>query len=163
TSTGEFGSMLQQIFESESEAKFEWLRWATLRGKRAHVYTYHIPQPNSHWQINYERRQEIVVGYSGLIYVDRDTGMILKVTLEAGGEPLIYVGTYTADAKAKGIYAFRFQPATGTVTPLGLVAETPSPAFLAIHPNRRFLYAANEHDGNDRPGHNNTVSAFAID
>jgi 6-phosphogluconolactonase len=86
-----------------------------------------------------------------------------SMLLASGGESLIYVGTYTTDAKAKGIYAYRFQPATGTVTPLGLVAETPSPAFLAVHPNRRFLYAANEHDGDDRPGHDNTVSAFAID
>ena len=87
TSTGEFGSMMQQIFDRESEAAFQWLRWATLRGKRAHVYTYRIAQPNSHWQINYERRQEVVVGYSGLVYVDRDTGMILKVTLEAENIP----------------------------------------------------------------------------
>src|SRR5204863_6598538 len=90
TSTGEFGSMMQQIFDRESEAAFQWLRWATLRGKRAHVYTYRILQPNSHWQINYERRQEIVVGYSGLIYVDRDTGMILKVTLEAENIPVSF-------------------------------------------------------------------------
>src|SRR5205823_14287098 len=45
TSTGEFGSMMQQIFETQSEADFQWLRWATLRGKRAHVYTYRILQP----------------------------------------------------------------------------------------------------------------------
>jgi hypothetical protein len=87
TSTGEFGSMMQQVFDKDSQADFQWLRWATLRGKRAHVYTYRIAQANSHWQINYERRQEIVVGYSGLIYVDRDTGMILKVTLEAENIP----------------------------------------------------------------------------
>jgi hypothetical protein len=82
SSSGEFGSMLQQIFEKNSEGTFNWSRWATLRGKRAHVYTYHIPQPNSQWRINYERTQEVIVGYNGLIYVDRDTGMILKVTLE---------------------------------------------------------------------------------
>jgi hypothetical protein len=82
SSSGEFGSMLQQIFDTESAGTFQWSRWATLRGRRAHVYTYHIPQPNSQWRINYERTQEIIVGYSGLIYVDRDTEMILKVTLE---------------------------------------------------------------------------------
>lgn len=87
TSTGEFGSMMQQIFEKESDASFQWQRWATLRGKRAHVYFYRIPQPNSHWRLNFERKQEVVVGYSGLIYVDRDTGMILKVTLEAENIP----------------------------------------------------------------------------
>lgn len=87
TSTGEFGSMLQQIFEKESDTTFQWQRWATLRGKRAHVYSYRIAQPNSHWRINYERKQEVVVGYSGLIYVDRDTELILKVTLEAENIP----------------------------------------------------------------------------
>ena len=90
-----------------------------------------------------------------------------SLLLASGGESLVYIGTYTVGAnptaKAKGIYGFRFEPKTETITPLGLVAETPSPSFLALHPNRRFLYAANEHDGDDRPGHDNTVSAFAID
>jgi 6-phosphogluconolactonase len=85
--------------------------------------------------------------------------LLSSLQLAAGGQPLVYVGTYTADGSpnttAKGIYAYRFHPATGKLTPLGMVAETPSPAFLAVHPNRRYLYAANEHD--------NTVSAFAID
>ncbi len=39
---------------------------------------------------------------------------------------LVYVGTYTG-AKSKGIYAFRFNQATGALTPVGLVAETPQP------------------------------------
>jgi 6-phosphogluconolactonase len=66
-----------------------------------------------------------------------------------------YVGTYTR-GKSKGIYAWRFSPASGKLTSLGLAAETSNPSFLAVHPNRRFLYAVNE---------NNTgmVSAFSID
>ena len=74
----------------------------------------------------------------------------------------VYFGTYTRNV-GKGIYAYRFDPATGRLTSMGLAAETPSPAFLVVHPNGRFLYAANEHDGEDTPGKNNTVSAFAID
>ena len=58
---------------------------------------------------------------------------------------LVYVGTYTG-AKSKGIHAFRFNQATGALTPVGLVAETPSPSWLALHPSGRFLYAANEVD-----------------
>ena len=59
---------------------------------------------------------------------------------------IMYVGTYTR-APSKGIYAYRFQGATGTVTPMGtagLAAETVNPSFLAVHPNQRFLYAVNE-------------------
>lgn len=71
---------------------------------------------------------------------------------------IMYVGTYTR-APSKGIYAYRFDGATGKATPLGaagLAAETENPSFLAVHPNQRFLYAVNELAGG-------TVSAFAID
>ncbi len=74
---------------------------------------------------------------------------------------LVYVGTYT-EKKSKGIYAFRFDPATGRLSALGLAAETVNPAFLAIDPSRRFLYAVNEISqcgGRSSGG----VSAFAID
>jgi 6-phosphogluconolactonase len=69
-------------------------------------------------------------------------------------ESLVYVGTYTK-AASKGIYAFRFQPATGQMTPLGLAAETVNPSFLVVHPNKRFLYAVNEIE-------NGRISAFSI-
>jgi 6-phosphogluconolactonase len=67
-----------------------------------------------------------------------------------------YFGTYTRPDKSKGIYAYQFNEATGKLTSIGLAAESPSPSFLAVHPNGRFLYAVNEQgDGG--------VSAFAID
>jgi hypothetical protein len=86
-SEGEFGSLLQEIFDEETGAAFEWLRWATLRGRRAHVYSYRVAQPNSKLRLDYQRTQHVVTGYSGLIYVDRDTEMILKVTQDADDIP----------------------------------------------------------------------------
>ena len=80
----------------------------------------------------------------------------------ASGDYFVYIGSYTL-RRGKGIYTFRFQPATGKVSALSLAAETPSPAFLAVHPNRKFLYAANEHDGPDVAGKNSTISAYAVD
>ncbi len=85
-SSGDFGTMMQQIFEPQSQAAFAWLRWGTLRSKRTHVYAYHVPQSNSQWHIG-DGRQDIVTGYRGLIYVDRDTEMILKLTLDAEDVP----------------------------------------------------------------------------
>jgi 6-phosphogluconolactonase len=82
----------------------------------------------------------------------------------AAGEHLLYVGTYTNNAQgSKGIYAARFSSATGQVTPLGLAAETDSPSFLAVHPNRRFLYAVNELPPPEAGGPEGAVTAFAID
>ncbi|MES1256921.1 MAG: lactonase family protein, partial [Acidobacteriota bacterium] len=58
---------------------------------------------------------------------------------------IMYVGTYTApQSNSKGIYAYRFDAKTGRMAPLGLVAETPNPTFLAVHPNGKYLYAINE-------------------
>lgn len=79
----------------------------------------------------------------------------------AKGEFIVYIGTYTGP-KSKGIYAFRFQPATGSSTPLGLAAETTSPSFLAVHPTRRVLYAVNE-VSNYESQSAGSVSAFTID
>lgn len=77
------------------------------------------------------------------------------------GKYLIYVGTYTQKT-SKGIYAYRFDPATGQLTALGLAAESVNPSFLAVDPSRRFLYAVNEiseYQGRSSGG----VSAFGID
>jgi 6-phosphogluconolactonase len=68
----------------------------------------------------------------------------------------VYAGTYTGDG-SKGIYAYRFDDSTGKLTATGLAAETSNPSFLAVSPNQRFLYAANEEA--DAGG----VSAFSID
>src|ERR1017187_2772426 len=77
------------------------------------------------------------------------------------GECLVYIGT-RATPKGKGIYMCRLNNATGTLTSLGIAAETTDPAFLAIHPNHRFLYAVRENGGFDATP-NGAVSAFAID
>jgi 6-phosphogluconolactonase len=77
------------------------------------------------------------------------------------GDYIAYVGTYTR-GDSKGIYAYRFDASTGKSTPIGLVAETSNPSFLAVHPNHRFLYAVNENNTFEgKPG--GSVSAFAID
>jgi len=74
---------------------------------------------------------------------------------------LVYVGTYTVRG-SKGIYAYRYDASTGQLEDLGLAAETPSPSFLAISPNHKFLYAANETD--EYQGQSSgIVTAFSID
>jgi 6-phosphogluconolactonase len=81
--------------------------------------------------------------------------------LEAARQKYIfYVGTYT-DHGSKGIYAYRFDSATGKSTSLGLAAESAEPSFLAIAPSGRSLYAVNEiSQFNGQP--TGAVSAFAI-
>ena len=87
-SSGEFGSMMKEIFEPSTDAEFHWLRWATLRGHRAHVYTYVVDQPHSKWSIlDRQSNDQISPGYSGLIFIDRDSNTVMRVTLKAEGIP----------------------------------------------------------------------------
>ncbi|NTW25023.1 MAG: lactonase family protein [Lentimicrobium sp.] len=58
---------------------------------------------------------------------------------------LVYVGTYTGHG-SDGIYAYRFNPASGDLSPIGLVAKTDNPSFIAIDFAGRYLYAVNELD-----------------
>jgi len=68
-------------------------------------------------------------------------GLVMaNVVMAARADYLVYVGTYTGE-NSKGIYAFRMNK-EGKLAPLGLVAETPSPSFLAISPNHKYLYAS---------------------
>ncbi len=79
------------------------------------------------------------------------------------GKYFVYVGTYTEEgSKSKGIYAFRFDPATTQIAAIGLVAETINPSFVAVHPNHHFLYAVNE-VGKYKGQASGAVSAFVID
>jgi hypothetical protein len=87
TSTGEFGTMLRQIFEPETQTEFWWERWAKLRGKIAYVFGYRVRQQRSQWHITWQRQMDIVTGYHGLIYVDKEVPTVLRVTLEAEEMP----------------------------------------------------------------------------
>ena len=74
----------------------------------------------------------------------------------------VYVGSYTdPPSHSKGIYGWRFSPASGAVAPLGLVAQTVNPAYVHATPNERFLFAANWQTADAEKA--DTVSAYAID
>ncbi len=81
-SGGEFGSMLREIFERQSNAQFDWERWGKLRDHDAYVFSYYVPQEYSRYHVTYDKVNDIVPGYRGLIYVDMETEMVLRVTLK---------------------------------------------------------------------------------
>ena len=86
-STGEFGSLMREIFEPHSEVEFGWEKWATLRGRRMAVFNYFVDSGHSKWSISYggdERdEQRIITAYKGLVYADPNTGEITRIKFEA--------------------------------------------------------------------------------
>ena len=74
---------------------------------------------------------------------------------------LVYIGTYT-DKGSKGIYAYRFDPASGELGDIGLAATTENPSFLAVAPDNGYLYALNEIN-KFNGGQAGAVTTFALD
>ncbi len=75
-------------------------------------------------------------------------------------EYLVYVGTYTGTG-SEGIYAYRFNPASGEIKSIGLVAKTDNPSFLVMDANGKFLYAVNELDSFQQKA-TGAISVFSI-
>ena len=67
---------------------------------------------------------------------------------------LIFIGTYTKTT-SRGIYSVRLDDATGALSEPGLAAETGSPTFIALSPDRRRLYAVKDSAA--------MVAAFSVD
>lgn len=79
---------------------------------------------------------------------------------------LAYVGTYTPQAvhgaagHGEGIYLVRLDLATGALEPVATY-PAPSPSWITLDPQRRFLYAANETDDFGGAKHG-SVTAYSI-
>jgi hypothetical protein len=87
-SFGDFGSMLREIFEPSSRAHFEWDHWGTLRGKRVMAFAYRVEQIYSQYRITVDdAKLSIITGYHGLVEVDPDIHVIMRITTEAEGVP----------------------------------------------------------------------------
>ncbi len=80
--------------------------------------------------------------------------LLLAAWAAAANRYWVYAGTYTGP-QSKGIYAFKFDADSGKMEPAFLAGELTRPSFLAIHPNRKYLYAVSELG-------TSTVSAFEI-
>jgi 6-phosphogluconolactonase len=75
---------------------------------------------------------------------------------------VVYVGSYTdAPSTSKGIYAWRIANGSVDPKPIGLVAETINPAYLAVSPNEKYLYAVNWQTPDAKKS--DTVSAYQVD
>jgi hypothetical protein len=86
-SFGEFGSMMQQIFEPATEAHFEWDHWGTLRGQRVMAFSYHIRLDRSKYQLVVDDKLRITAAYHGLVEVDPKSHAVLRITAEAENIP----------------------------------------------------------------------------
>ena len=82
-STGEYVTVLTELFKPESRAQFTAVDTDTLRGRRTIVYEFEVKRENSHhllgWGEGGSTKQETISGYRGRLWVDRENYRVLRL------------------------------------------------------------------------------------
>jgi hypothetical protein len=78
-SSGEFGSMLVDVFGTATNAFFTPRGDSTAAGLSAKVYDYSVRQENSHWKIRVTRT--VMPAYKGAVWIDPQSGRVLRLEM----------------------------------------------------------------------------------
>ncbi len=88
TSSGEFGSMLYDVFNPATEARFEWERWTTWHGRRTYVFSFEVSRDRSRYDIYHgPSDQHVVSAYRGSVYADAVTKNVMRIKMECVNLP----------------------------------------------------------------------------
>lgn len=77
---GEFGKVLDIVFDPETGADLRWDRVATLNGRRVSVVAFRVPQSRGYGLV--ESRRTIQVPFKGLVYADYETGAVVRIEMK---------------------------------------------------------------------------------
>lgn len=89
TSTGEFASVLIDIFSPSTAAVFRSTGSDTIGGRTAGVFHFEVSREHSHWRI-VAPSQLYYPAYQGSIWVDRETARVLRIEREALNLPKLF-------------------------------------------------------------------------
>ncbi|HTT61421.1 MAG TPA: hypothetical protein VMG35_06255 [Bryobacteraceae bacterium] len=81
-STGEFGTVLADIFSPATAADFEFRKESRIEGRESLVYDFSVEREHSHWQIMVAS-QLIKPSYQGSVWIDKETNRVLRIEMQA--------------------------------------------------------------------------------
>ena len=81
-STGEFATVLVDIFSPSTAADFRYRRQSRSGGRDAYVYDFDVDHEHSHWHIQVGS-QSVLPAYRGSMWLDKETGRVLRVEMQA--------------------------------------------------------------------------------
>ena len=85
-STGEFGTVLIDLFSPATAADFHYSRDSRSGGVSAKVYDFSVVRERSHWQISMSS-QTFDPPYKGSVWIDPATSRVLRIEMQAYGFP----------------------------------------------------------------------------
>src|SRR6267142_6440247 len=145
---------LASYLARERQSLYRLLSYTALQGEQSKTVDH---KSLSHALVRREFLKFAGLGTLGLALPDLASG---SVSNNSTGELLVYVGTYTT-GKSEGIYLYRLNLSSGELIHVTTTKGVKDPSFLALAPNRRYLYAVNELEefAGKKSG---ALSAFAI-
>ena len=72
-----FGTALEDLFATNSRARFLYRRESSASGMKAKVYEFSVLQQYAHWTIRV--KYEVRPSYSGLLWIDPESGRVLRL------------------------------------------------------------------------------------
>lgn len=80
-STGEWASLLGEIFEPSSHTTFRWAKWATVRGALTYEFDYSVERQYSQEVVAHGNTEKVITAFDGKIFIERGTNKILRITV----------------------------------------------------------------------------------
>jgi VWFA-related protein len=119
-SLGEFGGVLNAVFQPSSKADFQWKEADALGGGTVQVLSYRVSPENSTWGLAGEANWKVDPAFHGLVYIDAATKGVRRITLEADDLPrdfLIHSASIVVDYDYIAIGTHDYlMPVRGTVS-----------------------------------------------
>ncbi|WP_321477441.1 hypothetical protein [uncultured Paludibaculum sp.] len=87
-SSGEFGTILIDVFHPNTRTAFKLRGSSTAAGVEAKVYDYSVLRENSHWQVRFGRT--VKPAYKGAVWIDPKTARVLRIEMNTRQLPSDY-------------------------------------------------------------------------
>jgi hypothetical protein len=88
-STGEFSSILEDLFAPETGAVFRRSGQDSLHARTTSVFKFDVQRERSHWRI-IAAGQLYYPAYRGSIWIDRETSRVMRIEMESRNMPLLF-------------------------------------------------------------------------
>jgi hypothetical protein len=85
-STGEFGTVLIDLFSPATAADFHFQRDSRMAGINTKLYDFDVKRENSHWNVHMGS-QGYTPPYKGSVWIDPQTGRVMRIEMQAYGFP----------------------------------------------------------------------------
>ena len=98
-SEGEFGTMMDSVFEPDSRPRITWDYWTRLHGRPAQVFSFAISLANATYRVSFGEGGETVsapAGSAGRVYIDPETHAVLRIARRATDLPIDFPVTLAA-------------------------------------------------------------------